>query len=65
MSACRQAGFEPRVFYATFRGASIIGLVASNSGLALMMEKVLKYYGRSDIVPIPIEIPVESNMVVT
>ncbi len=64
MSACRQAGFEPRVFYATLRGASIIGLVASNSGVALMMEKVLKYYGRSDVVPIPLETPVESNIVV-
>jgi len=27
------------VFYLSLRGASTIGLVASNSGIALMMEK--------------------------
>ena len=64
MEACRKGGFEPRVFYATLRGASIIGLVASNSGVALMMEKVLAYYKRHDIVAIPLDETIESKIVV-
>jgi DNA-binding transcriptional LysR family regulator len=59
------AGFEPRVFYSTLRGASIIGLVASNSGVALMMEKVLNYYRRSDVVAIPLTETFTSKIVIT
>jgi LysR family transcriptional regulator, transcription activator of glutamate synthase operon len=40
IDACRHAGFEPRIFYASLRVESILGLVASNSGVALMMEKI-------------------------
>lgn len=64
VNACRSAGFEPRVFYSTLRGASIVGLVASNSGVALMMEKVLDYYRHTDVVAIPLEETVESKIVV-
>lgn len=64
VEACRKAGFEPRVFYASLRGASIIGLVASNSGVALMMEKVLNYYDRHDVVSIPLDETIESKIVV-
>ncbi len=63
VNACRSAGFEPRVFYSTLRGASIIGLVASNSGVALMMEKVLDYYRNPDVVAIPLVEIVESRIV--
>ncbi len=63
VNACRSAGFEPRVFYSTLRGASIIGLVASNSGVALMMEKVLDYYRNPDVVAIPLEETIESKIV--
>lgn len=64
VNACRAAGFEPRVFYATLRGASIIGLVAANNGIALMMEKVLDYYHRADVVAIPLTTPVESKIII-
>jgi DNA-binding transcriptional LysR family regulator len=63
INACHSAGFEPRVFYATLRGASIIGLVASNSGVALMMEKVLDYYRNPDVIAIPLEEIIESKIV--
>jgi DNA-binding transcriptional LysR family regulator len=63
VNACRSAGFEPRVFYSSLRGASIIGLVASNSGVALMMEKVLDYYRNPDVVAIPLVETVESKIV--
>lgn len=64
VNACHSAGFEPRVFYSSLRGASIIGLVASNSGVALMMEKVLDYYRHPDVVAIPLEETIESKIVV-
>lgn len=64
VNACKSAGFEPRVFYATLRGASIIGLVAANSGVALMMEKVLNYYQRSDVVAIPLKETIQSKIIV-
>ncbi|MBK6644175.1 MAG: LysR family transcriptional regulator [Anaerolineales bacterium] len=64
INACRSAGFEPRVFYSTLRGASIIGLAASNSGVALMMEKVLNYYRRPDVVAIPLKEVFTSKIVI-
>lgn len=65
INACKSAGFEPRVFYSTLRGASIIGLVASNSGVALMMEKVLNYYRRPDVVALPLEETFTSKIIIT
>jgi DNA-binding transcriptional LysR family regulator len=64
MQACRGAGFEPRVFHATPRAASIIDMVSSNSGLALIMEKVLQYYRRPDVVAIPLEQAIQSRVVI-
>lgn len=62
MNACRSAGFEPKVFYSTLRAASIIGMVSSNSGVALLMEKVLNYYRRSDVVALPLDKTIESKI---
>jgi DNA-binding transcriptional LysR family regulator len=64
VTACQSEGFEPRVFYSSLRGASIIGLVASNSGIALMMEKVLDYYRNPDVLAIPLEKNIESRIVI-
>jgi DNA-binding transcriptional LysR family regulator len=63
VNACRSAGFEPKLFYSTLRGASIIGLVAANSGIALMMEKVINYYQRADIVAIPLHQTISSRII--
>jgi DNA-binding transcriptional LysR family regulator len=63
MDACRQAGFEPRIFYASLRVESIIGLVGSNSGIALMMEKIFSYHQPQDVVAIPLQENIESNLV--
>jgi len=65
MNACQSAGFEPKVFYTASRAASIIGMVASNSGIALIMEKVLNYYNRSEVVAIPLEQIIESKIIIT
>lgn len=63
MNACKLAGLEPRIFYATLRAASIIGMVASNSGIALIMEKVLNYYNHSDVVAICLDQTIESKVI--
>jgi LysR family transcriptional regulator, transcription activator of glutamate synthase operon len=63
VDACHTAGFEPRIFYASLRVESILGLVASNSGVALMMEKVVAYHKHPDVVAIPLNEVIESNIV--
>jgi DNA-binding transcriptional LysR family regulator len=63
VDACRQAGFEPRIFYASLRVESILGLVVSNSGVALMMEKIFAHHQPQDVVAIPLEETIESNLV--
>lgn len=61
--ACRQAGFEPRIFYASLRVESILSLVAANSGVALMMKKVFDYHQYPDLVEIPLKENIESRVV--
>ena len=63
VDACRQAGFEPRIFYASLRVESILGLVVSNSGIALMMEKIFSHHHPQDVVSIPLQETIESNLV--
>lgn len=63
MDVCRAAGFEPRIFYASLRVESILGLVASNSGIALMMKKVFEYHGHSDVVAVPLVETIPSDLV--
>ena len=63
MDACHRAGFDPRIFYASLRVESVIGLVASNSGIALIMEKVFEYHRHPDVVAIRLDETIESNIV--
>ena len=63
VDACRQAGFEPRIFYASLRVESILGLVVSNSGIALMMEKIFAYHQPQDVVAIRLQETIDSNVV--
>jgi DNA-binding transcriptional LysR family regulator len=63
VEACRRAGFEPRIFYASLRVESVLGMVASNSGVALMMEKVFAYHHPPNILAVPLEPLIESRMV--
>jgi LysR family transcriptional activator of glutamate synthase operon len=64
MNACQSAGFEPKVFYTASRASSIIGMLTSNSGVALIMEKVLNYYNRSDVTAIPLDQTIESKIII-
>jgi LysR family transcriptional regulator, transcription activator of glutamate synthase operon len=63
VDACRANGFEPRIFYASLRVESVLGLVASNSGVALMMEKVFSYHRHPDVIAIPLKENIASNLV--
>jgi DNA-binding transcriptional LysR family regulator len=63
VDACRGVGFEPRIFYASLRVESILGLVASNSGVALMMKKIFDYHKHPEVVAIPLEETIPSNLV--
>jgi LysR family transcriptional regulator, transcription activator of glutamate synthase operon len=63
VDACRASGFEPRIFYASLRVESVLGLVASNSGVALMMEKVFSYHRHPDVIAIPLKENISSNLV--
>jgi LysR family transcriptional regulator, transcription activator of glutamate synthase operon len=63
VDACRANGFEPRIFYASLRVESVLGLVASNSGVALMMEKVFSYHKHPDVIAIPLKENIASNLV--
>lgn len=63
VEACRQAGFEPRIFYASLRVESILGLVASQAGIALMMEKVYAYHQHPHVLALPLTETIESHLV--
>jgi DNA-binding transcriptional LysR family regulator len=63
VDACRAAGFEPRIFYASLRVESVLGLVASNSGVALIMERLVAYHRHPEVVAIPLDEVIESDIV--
>jgi LysR family transcriptional activator of glutamate synthase operon len=63
VDACRAAGFEPRIFYASLRVESVLGLVASNSGVALMMAQLVAYHRHPEVVAIPLDEVIESDIV--
>ena len=63
VDACRAAGFEPRIFYASLRVESVLGLVASNSGVALMMAQLVAYHHHPEVVAIPLAEGIESDIV--
>jgi LysR family transcriptional activator of glutamate synthase operon len=63
VDACRKVGFNPRIFYASLRVESILGLVASQSGVALIMEKIFQYHKHPEVIAIPLAEIVESKIV--
>ncbi len=63
LEACQRAGFEPRVIYVSLRVESILGLVASNSGIALMMARIYAFHHPADTVAVPLAEKIESNLV--
>jgi LysR family transcriptional regulator, transcription activator of glutamate synthase operon len=63
VDACHKAGFEPRNFYASLRVESVLGLVASQAGVGLIMEKVFQYHKHPDVIAVPLAEIIESKIV--
>jgi DNA-binding transcriptional LysR family regulator len=63
LDECGKAGFEPTVFYSSHRKVSVLGLVATNIGLALMPVKSYEYHRQPDVLAIPLDEEIECNMV--
>ena len=65
LNACHKAGFTPRIFYASLRVESVVGLVASNSGISPIMGKIYEYHKHPDVVAIQLQENITSNIVIT
>jgi len=63
MDECGKAGFEPTIFYSSHRKVSVFGLVGTNIGLALVPVKIYEYHKHPDVIAIPLEEDIESNIV--
>ena len=63
MEECNKAGFDPTIFYSSHRKVSVFGLVGANIGIALTPEKIYDYHKQPDVVAIPLEETIESNIV--
>ena len=63
MDECAKAGFEPTIFYSSHRKVSVIGLVGTNIGLALMPVKIYEYHQHPDVIAIPLDENIECNIV--
>jgi len=63
VDACRAAGFDLHIFCASRRVESVLRLVASNVGISLMMEEVVRYHSHLEVAPIPLEETSESTII--
>lgn len=60
---CDKAGFEPTIFYSSHRKVSVLSLVATNIGIALMPVKSYEYHRQPDVIAVPLDEAIECNMV--
>ncbi|NJD58133.1 MAG: hypothetical protein C3F13_01610 [Anaerolineales bacterium] len=63
MEECGKAGFEPTIFYSSHRKVSVLSLVETNIGLALMPVKIFEYYHHPGVLAIPLEEDIACNIV--
>jgi DNA-binding transcriptional LysR family regulator len=63
MDECKKAGFEPTIFYSSHRKVSVFGLVGANIGMALLPSKIYEYHKHPDVLPIPLEEDIETNVI--
>jgi DNA-binding transcriptional LysR family regulator len=63
LDACRRAGFQPRISCVSLRPESILGLVASNSGVALTMGRLFVYSEHLGVVGVSLDETIRSNVV--
>ena len=65
LDACHRAGFEPRIVYTSLRIESILGQVASNSGIALVMGELFEHSRHRNVVGVPLDETIKSNVMLT
>jgi len=63
MDECAKAGFEPTIFYSSHRKVSVLGLVGTNIGLAVMPVRIYEYHKNPDVLAIPLEEHIACNIV--
>lgn len=63
MDECKKAGFEPTIFYSSHRKVSVLSLVETNIGLALMPVKIFEYYRHPGVVAIRLDEDLACNIV--
>lgn len=62
---CENLGFIPRVSYSGKRVENIIGLVGSDMGVSMLMEKAANYFKNDRVVVVPLEEDIQSCIVLT
>jgi len=62
LSACTRAGFSPSIRYQYTRIETIIGFVAENVGVSLLMKKVIDFFHHSDIALLELQDPATSTI---
>jgi DNA-binding transcriptional LysR family regulator len=62
LSACTKAGFSPSIRYQHTRIETIIGFVAENVGVSLLMKKVIAFFHHPDIALLELQDPATSTI---
>lgn len=63
MDECQKAGFEPTIFYSSHQKVSVLGLVGTNIGVALIPSIIYEFHKQPDVHAIPMEENIECNIV--
>jgi LysR family transcriptional regulator, transcription activator of glutamate synthase operon len=63
MDECQKAGFEPTIFYSSHQKVSVLGLVGTNIGVALIPSIIYEFHKQPDVHAIPLEENIECNIV--
>lgn len=62
--ACRAAGFTPTIVYSSTRVESVLGMVAADSGVALIMEQVVTHHDHTGVAVVPLVEQIDSMVVI-
>ncbi len=65
VSACKKAGFEPKITYCGHRPENIVGLAAKGMGVSLLPRKEVDFFMNADIQCIPLAQPIPTAIYLT
>jgi LysR family transcriptional activator of glutamate synthase operon len=63
MDECQKAGFEPTIFYSSHQKVSVLGLVGTNIGVALIPSIIYEFHKQPDVLAVPLEENIECSIV--